>query len=323
MKFIIDEKRIKENYKKYSQYGRVFYPVKANSNKEIIKIIKKLFSPEDRFYISNISQIIPEMNGRLALMNPLMSDDNIKKIYEQGCKFFVFDDKNKLKKFLKYARIEEMEIALRISTMEINNEVITNLGTSLDEIKEMIEMVKKAKNIGIQFYLNPELRKKDKFCLEKILKILPYENIDFLSIGGIPNFELNIEMIKKVQKDKNVKQIIFEPGKDLIENAVSLETNIIKIKDNIVTIENGIYSGFLDLLLYGKQFDIYIDEHLLTAQPDDKKKKIYLFGGSADSADKLGIYYIDDINITKESRVLIKNVGSYFEEFFMNYGKNI
>ena len=93
MKFIIDKKKIKANYKKYSQYGRVFYPVKANSNKEIIKIVKELLSSEDRFYISNISQITPEMNGCLALMNPLMSDDNIEKLYKQGCNFFVFDDK--------------------------------------------------------------------------------------------------------------------------------------------------------------------------------------------------------------------------------------
>ena len=323
MKFIIDKEKIKENYKKYSQYGRVFYPVKANSNKEIIKIIKELFSYEDRFYISNVSQVTSEMDGYLALMNPLMSNENIKGLYEKGCKFFVFDDINKLKNFLKYAKIEETEIALRICTMEINKEVITNLGASMVEIKEMLEMIKKAKRVGIQFYLNPELKKKDAHCLEKMLKILPYENIDFLSIGGIPNFELNIDMIRKIQQDKNIKQIIFEPGKDLIENTVSLETNIIKVKDNIITIENGIYSGFLDLLLYNKQFDIYIDEHLLTAQPDDKKKKIHLFGGSADSADRLGTYYIDDIKITKESRVLIKNVGSYFEEFFMNYGKNI
>lgn len=321
MKFIIDKEKIKENFNKYSKYGRVFYPVKANSSEIIIDTLCDLLRNEDRFFISNLNQIKQGMKNKLALMNPLISNDDIKKLYDKGCRFFVFDDFEKLTIFLSYAKLEETEIAIRISTMVIFPEVITNLGTDIKSAKKMLNIIKSAKQIGLQFYLNPELKKNCKTCLIDMLNILPVENIDFISIGGIPDFDKNIKIIKEYQNKYNIKDIIFEPGKGLVESGMSLETEIIRINNNIITIKNGIYSGFLDILLYQKKFEIYIDDNLLTAQPDDKKKKIYLFGGSADSADKLGTYYIDDIDISINSKVLIKNIGSYFQEFLMNYGK--
>lgn len=331
--FKVNIDKIYENYIKYTSVGKVFYPVKANSNEKILRILKDfIFDDNSKFYISSrehfdlLTEKLKVNPEKIAVMNPLMSKNLYVYLYMKGVRFFVFDDIEKLDNFLLYANMKDLELCFRINTMEICPNVVTNLGTDIKTIKQMIDKCQEAKQLGVSVYFNPELKQTRENYLDDMLKIIP-NNINFVSIGGIPCFENNKNKIEAFKEEREI-DIIFEPGKGLLENTMDLETDIIKKTKNIITIKHGIYSGFLDILLYNKEFELYfiIDDKTIPIynNPAADRKIIYLFGGSADSADKLGIWYInknyyDKIDIN--TKLLIKNVGTYFEEFSMKYGK--
>lgn len=54
--------------------------------------------------------------------------------------------------------------------------------------------------------------------------------------------------------------------------------------------------------------------------------EVYICGGSSDSGDKIGIMYIDSAyknELITGRKIIIKDVGAYFEEFFMPYSKDL
>lgn len=319
--YIIKKDKIIENCNKYSDFNKIFYPVKANSSIEILYLLNPFI---DKFLINNTNQFYDVSSigvnpNKIAVMNPLLSNNDIKYLYNKGIRFFVFDDIYKLNYFKTYANMNETEISIRISTMEINNSVITNLGTDLITAKKMLYGLN---NAGISFYLNPELKEKDNQCLIKMMELIKdVNNIKFLSVGGIPLLELNKNILINYGKENNI-DVIIEPGKGLIENAVDLKTSVIKVNNNIITIRNGIFSGFLDKVIYNKNFNIDFIKNGKSILSNDDGIKIYLFGGSADSADKLGEYYVLE-NIDLNTEVIVKNVGTYFHEFLTNYDRKV
>ena len=122
----------------------------------------------------------------------------------------------------------------------------------------------------------------------------------------------------------------------MVGNTFDMITKVIRLKNikdkSIVIIKNGIYSGLLDVLLYNEKFQFYLktinNDYIEFSHVKDNEHdyEIYMCGGSSDSGDIIGTMYInkkyrDEIKIGTE--ILIKDIGSYFEEFFMNYGGDI
>ena len=110
-------------------------------------------------------------------------------------------------------------------------------------------------------------------------------------------------MLKNFKDELQIKQIILEVGKNLVEDTIEMETRIIREKtvENIKTviIKNGIYSGFFDVLLYNRKFPIYLkskndgDIKIEYTKSEVNDFEFYMCGGSSDSGDKIGVMYID------------------------------
>ena len=122
----------------------------------------------------------------------------------------------------------------------------------------------------------------------------------------------------------------------MVENTFHLKTKIVRNKifhdKKIIIIKNGIYSGFLDILLYDKKFDFYLkidsDKYVsISNYMDDKHNyEIKVCGASSDSRDILGTLFLNEKyknELKVGNEMIIKNIGSYFEEFFMSYGGDI
>jgi diaminopimelate decarboxylase len=343
--FLINKNKIINNYKKYSSIGSVYYPLKTNSNKKVLNTLIDIFKTKDGFLISNLYhyKILKSLNvspKKMCYINVLSSNKIIKQLYKDGVRFFVFDNIDSLKEIIKYADLKECKIAIRINTMEVFNDTLMHLGATTNECYEMLNILSsKCLNIGISFYLQTKIKEKPD-SLDKMLKYI-VENfkeyhINFLSIAGIKDYDhLNIELINNIKNEMNLKEIILEPGKYLVGATIDVITKVIRIKNinkkNIIIINNGIYSGLLDVVLYKEKFQFYLlDNKQLLKLSNEKDKQnnieVTLCGGSSDSGDVIGTIYLTEecfnkINIGSE--LLIKNVGSYFEEFFMPYGGDI
>ena len=128
-------------------------------------------------------------------------------------------------------------------------------------------------------------------------------------------------------------QVFLEPGEYMLYGAIDLKTSIVRFKygkRKSLILKNGIFSGMLDRVLYNKKFDfiLTINGKTIHLSPHIKfgMTKIYVYGGSGDSVDYLGKYYIEKefANLFKENQeVIIKNAGAYFEEFYIPHGDEL
>lgn len=347
--FYFNKHKIEENFNNFRELGNIYYPLKTNSNEMIIKTLSPLITKAENggFLISSITHFetlskeqINPLN--MCLINVLVEDSTLRYLYEKGVRFFTFDNMDSLIKFSKYADLSKTKIAVRLSTVQVFNERYTHLGANLEECLKMFQFLKdnQCNNYGISFYIQSNL-KAERSVLEKILNHIQenYNNlgIRFFSIGGLnQSKEIDKEAFQSFKRELKLEQVILEIGRYLVEDAIDMETRIIREKTinhtKTVIIKNGIYSGFFDILLYHKKFEMYLlaqEKEKIKIEHERTEKSDYEFilcGGSSDSGDILGKVYIDSKyknQLTVGAKFLIKNVGAYFEEFFMRYSDDL
>jgi Diaminopimelate decarboxylase len=345
--FKFNKSKLKNTYNQYSNLGTIYYPLKTNSNEKVIMLLDNLYEESDGFLISNIGHYEKLINNgispqKMCFINVLAENETVKYLYEKGVKFFNFDNLNSLESYSSYADLNESKIAIRINTMEVFNDKIMHLGANTNDCKSMIEYLKEKKctNYGISFYLQTDI-KNEINALEKMLEFIKLHfkdyNLKFINIAGVKNAnEINKEYLENYKTDIHIKEIILEPGKYLVGNTIDMITKIIRVKPlenkTILIIKNGLYSGFLDILLYDKKFQFYYETDSKKLIPithekqSDSDYELLLCGGSSDSGDVLGKmyiseYYRDDLAVGQ--RIIVENIGAYFEEFFMSYGGDI
>lgn len=340
--FYLDTNVLKSNYEKYSKIGQIYYPLKTNSNEEVLKQLLKLYGNSDNgFLITHISHYKKLIKlgvnpNKMCLINVITDDHTVKFLYDNGVRYFTFDNINSLQNFLLYANSDEIKIAIRLNIIEIFK-VFSHLGALTKDCKAMFDLLKQhdVKNVGISFYLQKETLPEEN-VLNKMLNYIKdnFNNysMSFINIGGaVKPEDIDINKLNEVKEVLNANNIIIEPGRYLIGNAGYMETKIIKKQfDNTFIIQNGIYSGLLDCLLYHKKFELYlkIDSKLikLESKPFAGSKEFMICGASSDSGDRIGKFYIDSANydnLKVGSTIIIVNALAYVEEFFMPLGGDL
>lgn len=345
VKFNINYDLIKKRYYEFLKLGEVYYPLKTNSNIELLKFLKSIFNENSGFLISHVSHFnklreIEVEPKNMCLINVLLEDSLVKYLYDNGLRYFTFDNMNSLNKFLEYADIKESRIAVRLSISEVFKE-FSHLGTNVNECSNMLKKLNEVncKEYGLSFYLQKEVVNKEN-ALNTMLDfiIFNFQNykMNFINMSGSlkPN-EINLDEINKLKSVLNIEKIILEPGRYLVGEFIDMETKIVKLKKvldkNVVIVKNGIYGGLVDSLLYNKKFKIVMktkneEIELTTIKNKDSDYEIYLCGASSDSGDRLGVYYIDykyKDEIKIGNTLIIKNAGAYVEEFFMPLGGDL
>jgi len=340
VQFDFDKNKLIGNFNKYNGLGNVYYPIKTNSNTKVLEVLYKLNSG---FLITTLNNFekIKELNidmSKVCLINVLAEKETVKYYYDNGVRFFTFDNMNSLVEFSKYADLSKVKIVIRLSTMQIFEDEFTHLGSSLEETLDMINFLKgKCDNYGIAFYIQHDLKQKEN-VLENIFNYIAkkYSNLGlkFANIGGVSLINKK-ELISKFKLALKLDEIILEIGRDLVQDTMEIETRIIREKTinnkKIITIKNGIYSGFFHAILYGKKFPMYlkVGEDRISLEYQKVKEtdcEILVCGGSSESGDKIGTVYIDTEykdKLVEGAKIIIKDAGAYFEEFFMSYGSDL
>ena len=340
--FYLNINKLEANYKQFLKIGEIYYPLKSNSNNVVLKEIIKLYhNSNNGFLITHNSHFnklrkLGVSPKKMCMVNVITDDKEVRFFYQKGVRYFTFDNINGLKSFLKYANLKETRIAIRLNIIEIFH-VFSHLGATSLECKEMLELLKQnnASDYGISFYLQKEIIPgKNEFnkMLEYIVKNFKKYNLTFLNIGGAlkPN-EINNNYLNDIKKKMNIKLIITEPGRYFVGNTGYMETTIIKKKmRNVFIIQNGIYAGLLDVLLYNKKFELFakIDGDLIKLQYEATKncKEIIICGASSDSGDRIGTFYIEEKYFHKLDvgvNIIVNNALTYVEDFFMPLGGDL
>lgn len=319
--FIINNDIIKNNIKKYKEYGTVLYAAKTNFTSYILEVINNYV---DGFMVSNIDQLdaleFVDIN-KIRSMNTLNNSLNAKLNYISV---------ESVEDLIDIDSLQDKTICIRIAPRAKRVEEAVYLGTDIDNAEKIIKYIDgKCKSYGIGLYLPRKVANAENFRDEMIYISCGLKNyhLDFISIGGISKIN-NLNFLNDLKDISGVSNLILEVGEGILNDAVDLKTNIIRHKilydKHILIINSGIYDGMLDKFIYNKKIDLFIPDangdNIFSFRNDIP---IYIYGNSTDSKDYIGKYYIKEKDIgLLDKYIFVKNVGAYFNVFETKYGKN-
>lgn len=323
--YTVNKLKIKENIDFYHQFGRVFYPIKTNDSYEIIKIIDSYLDYEDCYLISSISHysilkfcgISPD---RMIFINVLTSNEIRSQIYDLGVRQFIFGDYKSLVRFCFLYK--DIRVGLRLSLSEFNSDANV-IGVQRYEIGKILEFSKShSLDLGLQLYFDRNVIDSHYSLLRECSTYINDLDTDFkfVNIGGLER-----DLYKEAKNFFG--NFNLEVGEGLLNNAVDCRTKVSLKTDKAVFLEIGIYGGMLDSILYNKKFVLRVESSQLTLQETyENTKKVLICGGSCDTKDILGYYYMSEDTFNSlhtGTEVIVENTGAYFDVFQMRYASDI
>ena len=342
--FILNEDVLRTNVDNFTEIGQVYYPLKSNSNEVIIEELVKLFEGTNNGFLithpSHFEKLISlgVTPDRIGVVNVKATNEEIEYYYNQGVRYFTFDNIDKLNCFLEYADPSDVKISIRLNIKEPFG-VTSHLGAKTDICKKMFDTLNEhgISNYGISFYLQKELLPQPN-VLNQMLDYIE-ENFDgykfrFINIGGaLKPHKIDKNKLDESKQKLGADYIIVEPGRYMVGNAGYMETVIDERndEDDIIVVKNGIYGGLLDAKLYDKTYNLVVpvEEGFVRLSKDEfdetgkKRKGFTICGASSDSGDCIGKYYIDEEyadRLVPGSKIIVLESLTYVEEFMMKLG---
>jgi len=352
--FKINLNKIQQNYEAFASFGEVYYPVKTNHNKLILKRLQKLGSGFECDSIPHIKKIYKRnIADKIIFSNVAKSKNEILWAIKHNIIFYTVDDKETLKLILNLAKKykkKELKINVRLNVFDIfrkefieRNVKDSRLGASVQTCKELINIINSEKDIkifkGLSFYVQVEIHNKEdnlSVASEYIAKNFSDYKFDWINIGGgrrSENIKNNFAKMMNNFKRVGVKKFILEPGRFIVTDAEDVYIPLKRIIQTdlnggecVVSLQMGIYNGLNDIILHKRKFEIYIqNEETISRleEYDGLGVKLVLRGQTADSIDIIGIYKKPTTEINEKSIILIKNVGAYVEVFYSEFSGKV
>lgn len=323
MKYIINKNKIIEELKLLNKKFSVFYPVKANSNLSVLRMIDSFVDGYEVDSLHHINKLLKKIDvspDRVLYSYPLKTKREISQAICMGIKKFAVDNLAECNNIIA-ANDNNSCFIIRVDVTDyIDEGNLIKWGASSNEIPLIIESIEKSGNklLGFSFYLPQEIVGAENFesvvlALDKRYNLKQY---DVLDIGG--GYSNN--MLLKVQEIlfNNLKlattRVIIEQGRFLLDPAIDMLVTIIGVREKkgikLVFVDSGIYHGLLDVIIKEKHFQIdLIGRTSLTTE-----LQTYLVcGDTSDISDTIGFYDLP-ADIKVGDKLLIHNCGAYCEE---------
>lgn len=332
---MINRQNLIRTVKGYSVNAQVYYPYKANTNRQVIKILDPLiagYEVASIYHLINLVTKIKVESQRILYSAPIKSNPQIKKALSLKVKNFVIDNINELERIICLAGNTPLNIILRVDISDFINaqQSVFKWGASIKEILDMKKLLTKSGHhyMGLSFYIPQEVDSVNNFVavIDGIAKEIGIYDCKVIDIGGgisSADVEMVITRIKSKYEFGNIGFIV-EPGRHLLNPNIDLVVKIIDIREKqgqkLVFIDSGIYSGLMDAVIKNRRFEIsYIGNK--KRQLDEKVEQCLLCGDSSDISDVLGLYELP-INIKVGDELRVSGCGSYCSELDTDFCKN-
>ena len=309
---LVDLELIKVNYKQLKEnfpFANIYYAMKANPDKNVIKTVKSLGSCFDVASKQQLKQLlkIGVSPQKISYGNTIKKAQDIKYFYKKGVRLFVFDSYNDLINISKYAPNSKVFCRFLFQGGKADWSLSKKFGCS----KQMaIELLQKASTInlipyGVSFHVGSQQRdvtawKQALNECNDIIGQLKTKGIQLKMInmgGGLPcNYlqksqnlsyysENIISYIKEIFGNQKEFQFIMQPGRSLVGNTGVLVSSVIQTankgiddKQFWVFVDAGKFNGLIQTLDQAIKYPIYQEK-------SKKTKKYILAGPTCDSYD--------------------------------------
>lgn len=252
----------------------IFYPIKVNSDEDLLKIMQKrgvgfeigAISEAELLHSLQISM------KKVLFGNPVKSVDSVKRAYNLGIRRFGADNKNEILKLSQNAPNSDVYFRISIDNSGAEWELTEKFGCSFEEIPELFQLAKEhgLNATGISFHVGWNNRslitwKRVYESISSNIANLKTKNILLKSInigGGFPAHSGNqYEQLSEISnlilhhlnewRNQGI-QVIAEPGSFFMANSgvmiVSVIDCIKRRGKNWVYIDSGVFQGFYWIL---------------------------------------------------------------------------
>jgi ornithine decarboxylase len=334
-KFIISKKKLLEQYKILKDLGlSVSYSYK--SNREIGNLLQELTGCFFSIHSKDEIEMIKE-KSRIWLFLQAESEEEIKKIIEDGINNFVVDNEADLETMLQI--IDKLEIKINLSLrMKFQEHRIGSgkyfvYGMPSNKINEIVQRIKENKKIeklGIHLHRKSQNTSEWEIQeeIEDSLSDDSLKRINFINLGGgLPSvyrslntnvFSYIFERITKTKdwlKEKNIETFI-EPGRFLCAPAVKLITKIIQKYDNNLILNTTIYNCALDTVLTSTKLLVEGEKE------EGEEGENYLIKGNSPTRDDIFRYKVRLKDPKVGNKIVFLNAGAYnYTTDFFGYKK--
>ena len=307
-----DIKRNYFNFLKYFEKVKPYYAVKANPNKNILKLLSKLGS---NFDCASIKEIIDckKLNinsAKLSFGNTIKKSSDIKKAYNLGINLFAFDCDAELEKIAKNAPGTKVYCRIQVPNGGAEWPLSKKFGCTPNLAEKLLIKAKylALKPIGISFHVGSQQLSINTWKKAIIISSIIFQNMNkknlklyFLNIGGgmpsdyksgkndIEKYGKNIiSLLKDKFKNFLPREIIAEPGRYLVASSGVLECEVILIKKiglssiKWIYLDVGRYNGLAETEGEAIKYNIEAKDYQKA-----KKIKYILAGPSCDGHDVL------------------------------------
>ena len=312
--------------------GRVCYAVKANPHPLVVRMIRsfglKDFDVASKKEINLVKRIAPDAD--LLYTHPVKKLSEILHAYREiGLRYFVVDGFEEIERIFKVCNPKHLEISVRFKTGTPKNtdahELDSKFGTDTATGIRMLEHLQASGcKTSVSFHVGsqqtlPDAHFEAAKYLANSLSNSSF-SINSLSLGGgfpvsyettsltdLSEVFPNVDRIRSNFTIFQGSQMIVEPGRCLIADAVRSEVTVTCVEGRRLFIDDGIYGGLLDCALSKVRYPISHRDRPFGS----KSKKFKIFGPTCDSLDVLPGEYSLPCD-TKENDVLvIHKTGAY------------
>ncbi len=330
----LDLEKVKENYQRLKaslKKSQIFYAVKANSERRIVRELVKLGSSFDIASKNELDLVLEEGGTpkKISFGNTIKKEKDIKYAYEKGVEVFVADEFAELEKIAKNAPKSKVFIRIAMTNSDSDWPLTKKFGCDIEKAKQILLYSKKLdlEPFGVSFHVGSQCY--DKYAWKNMLlqvkEIFDFLknngiNLKFINTGGgmpikhmreIPQMEeickvIN-EAIEKNFSEYNDLIIASEPGRSMVGDAGIMATTIIlkseKDKKEWLYIDAGVFHGLMETI-EGFKYEI-------TSSKKGIKKSFTLSGPTCDSVDTM----YDEVRLENDLEIgdnlFFLNAGAY------------
>ncbi|MBD3821488.1 type III PLP-dependent enzyme [Hydrogenovibrio sp. JE_KL2] len=309
---------------------KLFYALKSLSHPELIKRLKGLGCHFDLATIGEVDLVesLGIKGDRCIHTHPIKKDKEIKRALEFGCKRFVVDNFEEMKKFYKYAGQVELIIRVSFRSKQAVVDLSRKFGCSLEELPVLVEMAQSngIEVVGLSFHvgsqsLSPATQVNAIRSSVAAMKVMNNVKWKFLDIGGsfpvsyqeevTPIEEFCAPVMEALSELPEHIEVFAEPGRFISAPSMIEVVSVVgKAKRGSRTwyyLDDGVYGGFS-----GQMFD-HASYPIAPLKPFDPLGEFYpsvLAGPTCDSIDVVA----EDIELPEleVGDILIgKQMGAY------------
>lgn len=323
-----------ENVRRFREAfgGDFFYAVKANPMPDVLQDFYQ--SGIAGFDVASVDEIarVRKLSPTVPVIctHPVKTRDEIAELFwTWHVRSFVVDSFQELKKISDICTVRELEIFVRVKTLEgaetCKDAPLEKFGASMEDASRLLAAIHDmGATPSASFHLGftPTGAGSYRQVVTRIGTIIERHgrSVNRISIGGgfpmMPSPLDGAADVEGVARHDSLQQshvslrnmtFIAEPGRALVADTMDLIVDILLVEGGRIFIDDGVYTTLLDAALMGKDFRISVE----TPGKSASTARFTIFGRTCDSVDRLPRPYELPRDLEEGDQLRVHSVGAY------------